>query len=113
MKKIISDCNSRALQELLKGLRIKKGLSQQQVLQESGVDVSKYETDDCMPKSSSIAKLCELYDIRFAGFWIVFEEYINGKISLVKAIEILDHWSNHDSSLQMAIDMIVKNQDVA
>lgn len=112
MKRIISDCNSKSLQELLKGLRIKKGMSQQQVLQESGVDVSKYETDDCMPKSSSIAKLCELYGIRFAGFWVIFEEYNNGKISLKKAIEILDLWSNHNSTFQVAVDMIVKDQDV-
>lgn len=111
MEEIVLDTYGETLQELLKGLRIKKGLSQDQVFQECRVDVSKHEARNCVPKTSAIIKLCKLYGIRFAGFWVVFDEYENGRISLPKALEILDQWSNHNPTLQIAVEMIIKNQD--
>ncbi len=113
MEKTVASNMFDKVQELLKGLRIKKGYSQHMVFKEIGVDVSKYEAGICSPKFNAICKLCNLYGIRLAGFIAVCEEYESGRIDLLKAVEIMNQWTGHDQVLQMAIDMITKKKKVS
>ena len=108
MKKAYSKRYQVCISALLWGLREKKGLCQYRVFQQSGVDVSKYESGACFPKATSIKRLCEFYGIRFAGFWAVCDEFEAGSIGLEKAIRILDQWGQYDHVFQVAIGVFTQ-----
>jgi len=108
MKETVPENMVECLLELIHGLRILRCYSQNYVNSETGVDVSKYESGVCLPSLMSIYRLCNLYEIRFAGFWAVLEEYGRKKISFTKAIGVLNQWSEHDQVLRMAIGVITK-----
>ncbi len=108
MQDIVSNCRNEAIRILLKNIRVSKNLSQDQVYMESGVEISKYESTQCTPSSSTIIKLCDFYGFSFVGFWIICEEYFKERLSLSSSINILLNWSKYEPIYQTLINLITQ-----
>lgn len=108
METTLKKKQTEAIRELLRGLRTRKCLSQGQVYDSSGVDVSKYESNQCAPKVTSIMSLCETYEIDFVGFWLVYQLYLEEKVSFDVAIDLLDQWEKHRAAVEMVFEMMTK-----
>lgn len=81
-----------AIRIILKEIRTKKGLSKNQVIELSGVDVSKYESGQCYPKLDAIESLCEVYEIHPRIFLMVMDVYANSDVSRESVLKLLmDH----------------------
>lgn len=59
----------KSLIERMRQLRNEAGYSQEEVIESTHLDISRYETGDSTPSLRSIIKLCELYDITLAEFF--------------------------------------------
>lgn len=96
------------IMDLLKGIRINKGLSKNWVLKISEVDVSKYESGKCTPKLESITSLCEAYDIDIILFWMACRACQNNAISLKCAVELLIRKKGIEQALEVIYNMFLK-----
>lgn len=59
--------------ERMQQLRGEHDYSQEDVIESTHLDISRYETGDSTPTLPSILKLCELYNITFAEFFAPIE----------------------------------------
>ncbi|WP_363316802.1 helix-turn-helix transcriptional regulator [uncultured Alistipes sp.] len=64
------DCTfQKLLVERLRQLKNECALSQEQVIESTHLDISRYETGDSTPSLPSILKLCKLYNIPISEFF--------------------------------------------
>ncbi len=59
----------RLLIEKMQQLRNEHGFSQEDVIDSTHLDISRYETGDATPTLPSILKLCRFYNISIADFF--------------------------------------------
>lgn len=55
--------------ERLRQLRCEHGYTQEELIESTHLDISRYETGDSTPTLRSVARLCELYGITIAEFF--------------------------------------------
>lgn len=82
MRNHVREKQTEKLLDLLTELRYRKNLSQRQVFEKSGVDVSKYESKHCVPRVTSLFSLCEVYEIDVVGFWLVHKALLRQELTL-------------------------------
>ena len=70
----------RLLIERMQQLRSDHGYSQEEVIEFTHLDISRYESGTSIPNTQSILKLCKLYNITIA-------EFFTDKLSCEKRIE--------------------------
>lgn len=59
----------KTLVERMQQLRNERGYSQEYVIENTHLDISRYETGDSIPTLRSVLKLCRLYDITISEFF--------------------------------------------
>lgn len=59
----------RLLIERMQQLRAEYGYSQEDVIEYTHLDISRYESGTSMPSTLSILKLCKLYNINISDFF--------------------------------------------
>lgn len=59
----------RLLIERMQQLRIEHGYSQEDVIESTHLDISRYESGTSIPSTLSILKLCKLYNISISEFF--------------------------------------------
>ena len=92
---------------MLKAIRQEKGISKNHVFEESGVDVSKYESGKSNPKIESILILCDYYGIDIMIFWMVVRAYRDKKINKTEAISLMDNSENLKGALELVYQMVL------
>lgn len=59
----------KALVARMQQLRNERGYTQEYVIENTHLDISRYETGDSVPSLRSVLKLCKLYDITVSEFF--------------------------------------------
>ena len=59
----------RLLIERMQQLRFEHGYSQEDVIESTHLDISRYESGSSIPSTQSILKLCKLYNISISDFF--------------------------------------------